>query len=174
MVAWTMKMSRPSSRAAAQARVVLPTPGLPSRRGLSGMSLGANSDHEASSCSNTSRCPIHVGISRTGRARCSSTPSISMTLFRLINLPRRTLIVALPNSVAVPVPERSSEPVVQSPLPERSHPSHCLPAGSLVCRRIRDQTMRQMAPPPHAGRISTRFPRGATHRIVCPHRPTDC
>ena len=32
--------------------------------------------------------------------------------------------------------------------------------------------MRKMAPPQLAGRIRTRFPRGATFSIVCPRRPT--
>ena len=50
--------------------------------------------------------------------------------------------------------EGSSEPAFEYAFPERSHPSHCLPERCRRIEEVRRQTMRQMAPPPHAARIS--------------------
>jgi hypothetical protein len=66
----------------------------------------------------------------------------------------------------------SSAPASLHSLPERSHPSHCLPEAPCLLER-RSPTMRHVAPPPHAGRFQALFPRGATFNIVGPNHPTD-
>src|SRR5436853_3917 len=65
---------------AAYARVVFPTPGLPSRRGFMGRSWSLTTIQAARSCRMSSSCPTHCTASSSGWARCSLTPSISTVI----------------------------------------------------------------------------------------------
>src|SRR6185295_20079118 len=80
MVACRMYTSRPMRLAAAYASVVLPTPGLPSRRGFMGRSWSFTTSHAASNCRISSSCPTQRTFNSSGCARCRVTPSISTVI----------------------------------------------------------------------------------------------
>src|SRR5579862_5341300 len=121
-VACRMKTSRWSRFAAAYASVVLPTPGLPSRRGFIGRSWASITSQAASNWRITSSCPTQVIDNSSGWARCSGTPSISTIILLQCSRAVRNFQAALGSISTAADNEAMPDPKLPPPDPDPQDP----------------------------------------------------